>query len=248
VQGVSVVVVSNGRPDALRCCLLGLSQIDHANCELIVVAGAVSRPAIAKSRLAERIKTVACDVAKISVARNAGLGKAAGHIVAFIDDDAVPESTWPSHPNSPFTNFSVTVASGFLRSRNGIAFQLRARLTVLMRKHGATGHTAPHVPRAQQLRRLLTYMVAGRLMPSNVSRLLQTFDAGWADGLTRPVSQHPTFDVAAVSAFFDANPPTQSGSCAIFASTKAAGRSRTSGVGRAYCLALSSVADRVVPS
>ena len=93
MQSVSVVVVSNGRPDALRRCLLGLSQIDHPTCELIVVADAVSRPAIAKSRLADRIKTVACDVAKISVARNAGLGRAAGDIVAFIDDDAVPEPT-----------------------------------------------------------------------------------------------------------------------------------------------------------
>jgi glycosyltransferase involved in cell wall biosynthesis len=172
-----------------------LSQIDHPNCELIVVADAVSRPAIAKSRLADRIKTVACDVAKISVARNAGVGQAAGNIVAFIDDDAVPEPTWLSHLTSPFTNVSVTAASGFLRSRNGIAFQLRARLAVLKRKQGATGHPTPHVPRAQRLRRLLTYMVAGRLLPGDVSRLLQTFDAGWADGLTRPVSQHPTFDV-----------------------------------------------------
>jgi hypothetical protein len=65
-----------------------------------------------------------------------------------------------------------------LRSRNGIAFQWRARLAVVMRKHGAAGHPTPHVPRAQQLRRLLTYMVAGRLMPGDVSRLLQTFDAG----------------------------------------------------------------------
>jgi hypothetical protein len=32
-------------------------------------------------------------------------------------------------------------------------------------------------------------------MPGDVSRSLQTFDAGWADGLIRPVSQHPTFDV-----------------------------------------------------
>ena len=128
MQTVSVIVVSNGRPDALQRCLLGLSQIDHPACEVIVVADATSLPAIAASGLTDVVKAVACDVPNISVARNAGLAQAAGDIVAFIDDDAVPEPTWASHLTAPFADDAVTAAGGFVRARNGIAFQWRVRL------------------------------------------------------------------------------------------------------------------------
>ena len=124
----SVIVVSNGRSDALRRCLLGLSQMDHPNCEVIVVVDRTSAPAIAASGLAETIKTVAFDRPNISAARNAGLRVAAGDIVAFIDDDAVPEPTWLSHLTAPFADGAVAAAGGFVRARNGISFQWQARL------------------------------------------------------------------------------------------------------------------------
>ncbi|MFZ3580750.1 glycosyltransferase family 2 protein [Loktanella sp. DJP18] len=297
MQAASVIVVSNGRPEALRRCLLGLLQIDHPACEIIVVADALSRPAIAASGLADVIKTVACDRPNISAARNAGLAVAAGDIVAFIDDDAVPEPTWLSHLTAPFADAAVQASGGFVRARNGITFQWRARLAfgdatttgievddrqptlmaagpgravktegtnmairrdtlaalggfdeafafyldetdvnlrlaaqsattaivplaqvhhgfapsprrradrvprdlfeigaslaVFLRKHGPAVQPTPHVPRADQRRRLLAHMVAGRLMPGDVGRLLRTFDAGWRDGMTRRLAQHP---------------------------------------------------------
>ena len=296
---VSVIVVSNGRPDALQRCLLGLSQIDHPACEVIVVADAISWPAIAASGLGHAIKTVDFDRPNISAARNAGLAVAAGDVVAFIDDDAVPEPTWLSHLTAPFADETVTATGGFVRARNGIAFQWRARLAfqdaqttpiavdavrptliaagpgravktegtnmavrrqamiamgafdeafafyldetdinlrlaaqrattaivplaqvhhgfapsvrrradrvprtlfeigaslaVFLRKHGQTSHPTPHVHRAHQRRRLLAHMVAGRMMPGDVGRLLRTFDAGWADGLRRQTGQYPAF-------------------------------------------------------
>ena len=296
----SVIVVSNGRPDALQRCLLGLGQIDHPACEVIVVADATSRPAIAASGLAGVVKTVACDVPNISVARNAGLAVAAGDVVAFIDDDAVPEPTWLSRLTAPFADATVKATGGFVRGRNGISFQWQARLAfgdatttdipvdglhptlmaagpdraiktegtnmairrdlligmggfdeayafyldetdvnlrlaaqgavtaivplaqvhhgfapsarrradrvprdlyeigaslaVFLRKHGPTAQPTPHVHRALQRRRLLAHMVAGRMMPGDVGRLLRTFDAGWSDGMVRRIGQHPDFD------------------------------------------------------
>ncbi len=297
MPSVSVIVVSNGRPDALRRCLLALSQIDHPDCEVIVVADAASRPAIAASGLAAVIKAVAFDAPNISAARNAGLSQAAGDIVAFIDDDAVPEPRWLSHLTAPFDDPTVAAAGGFVRGRNGIDFQWRARLAfadaettpidvdyvmptlmaggprravktegtnmavrrttlldlggfdeafafyldetdlnmrlallgattaivplaqvhhgfaasarrradrvprtlfqigaslaVFLRKHGPAGRVTPTAARAHQRRRLLRLMVSGRLMPGDVGRLLRTFDAGWAEGMTRAPAQHP---------------------------------------------------------
>ncbi len=299
MQSVSVIVVSNGRPAALRRCLLGLSQLDYPACEIIVVADATSMQAIAASGLVKVIKVVAFDTPNISAARNAGLAQAAGDIVAFIDDDAVPESLWLTHLAAPFDDGAVSAAGGFVRGRNGISFQWRARLAfpdgetvpievdgvrptlmtagpgravktegtnmavrrkalvamggfdeafafyldetdvnlrlaaqgattaivplaqvhhgfapsarrrvdrvprtlfqigaslaVFLRKHGLASHPTAQVPRAQQHQRLLRHMVAGRLLPGDVWRLLRTFDAGWAEGLTRPLAQHPTF-------------------------------------------------------
>ncbi len=302
MQTASVIVVSHGRPDALRRCLLGLSQIDHPACEVIVVADSLSWPAIAASGLSGVVKAVSFERANISAARNVGLAQAAGDIVAFIDDDAVPEPCWLTHLTAPFADDTVSATGGFVRGRNGISFQWQARLAfgdgettaiavdatqptvmvagpgravktegtnmalrrdtllalggfdeafafyldetdvnlrladrsattvivpqaevhhgfaasarrstdrvprtlhqigaslgVFLRKHGLTPHPTPHVPRAAQRRRLLAHMVAGRMMPGDVRRLLATFDAGWAEGMARPFGQHPPCDVA----------------------------------------------------
>ena len=55
-----------------------------------------------------------------------GLAVAAGELVAFLDDDAVPEPTWISRLTAPFANPNVRVATGFVRGRNGISDQWRA--------------------------------------------------------------------------------------------------------------------------
>ncbi|MBY6090580.1 glycosyltransferase family 2 protein [Maritimibacter alkaliphilus] len=124
---VSVVVVSRGRPERLKSCLGGLSYLFHDCYEIIVVADTAGLTAVAETGLAEEIKTVHFDEANISAARNLGIAQAAGEIVAFIDDDAVPEPMWLAHLAAPFARPEVGAAGGFVRGRNGITFQYRAR-------------------------------------------------------------------------------------------------------------------------
>ncbi len=125
---VSVVIVSRGRPKALLRCLTGVSQLYYPNFEVIVVADPHGMKAIQDSKWDPLVKQVEFDEANISIARNLGVAQSAGEVVAFIDDDAVPEPTWLTHLCSPFENDpEVAVTGGFVRGRNGISFQWKAQ-------------------------------------------------------------------------------------------------------------------------
>lgn len=124
---VSVVVVSHGRPSALVRCLAGLSQLTYPDFEIVVVADARGLSAIESWH--HRIKTVRFDEENISAARNKGIASAAGEIVAFIDDDAVPEPTWLNHLASAFSSPAVA-AGGYVIGRNGISLQWGARIAL----------------------------------------------------------------------------------------------------------------------
>jgi len=125
--GLSVVVVSRGRPAELRRCLAALRLQDHPALEIAVVADAAGRAALAGGTLASRAKLVAFDEPNISAARNLGIAAAAGELVAFVDDDAVPEPTWAGRLAAAFDDPRVEAATGFVRGRNGISWQHRAR-------------------------------------------------------------------------------------------------------------------------
>ena len=121
---VSLIVVSRHRTASLLRSIAAARLQDHLVLELIVVAD--PKAAMAVRALGLPIKVVAFDQANIAAARNAGLAMAAGDIVAFLDDDAVPEPTWISRLTAPFANQTVRMATGFVRGRNGISDQWRA--------------------------------------------------------------------------------------------------------------------------
>ncbi|SIS54403.1 hypothetical protein SAMN05421759_101321 [Roseivivax lentus] len=120
---VSVVVVSRDRPEALARCITGLAQLDHAPFEVVVVACPAGLSAIAAHPKADEIKTVAYDLPNISAARNRGIAAAAGDVVAFIDDDAVPEPSWLTRLTAPFEAPEVAASGGFVIGRNGFSLQ-----------------------------------------------------------------------------------------------------------------------------
>ena len=124
---VSVVVVSRDRPDALMRCLTGLAQVQFAPFEIVVVADAPGRDAVAELPFVDDLKVVPFEAPNISEARNLGISHAAGDVIAFIDDDAVPEPRWLTHLIAPFARADVAACGGFVRGRNGISFQWTAR-------------------------------------------------------------------------------------------------------------------------
>ena len=124
---VSVVLVSHGRPAHLARAVFGVAQLLYTRFEVIVVADAAGIAAIDALPFASQIKLVACDTPNISHARNLGIAQAGGDIIAFIDDDAVPEPTWLAQLTAPFENPEVAAAGGFVIGRNGISLQWGAR-------------------------------------------------------------------------------------------------------------------------
>jgi GT2 family glycosyltransferase len=123
---VSVIVVSRGRPELLPRCLTGIGQLCYPTFEIIVVADPAGMAAIERD-WGNRAKLVPFDEANISAARNAGIVQAAGEVVAFIDDDAVPEPTWLAQLTAPFSDPGIAATGGYVIGRNGISFQWTAR-------------------------------------------------------------------------------------------------------------------------
>ncbi|SMX33758.1 Glycosyl transferase family 2 [Maliponia aquimaris] len=108
-------------------CLTGVAQLDYAPFEVVVVACPAGSAAVAARPDSAQIRLVRFDEPNISAARNHGIAVAAGEVVAFIDDDAVPEPLWLSHLVQPFADPRVACAGGYVIGRNGISFQWRAR-------------------------------------------------------------------------------------------------------------------------
>ncbi|MGX9356208.1 glycosyltransferase family 2 protein [Roseobacteraceae bacterium S113] len=132
---VSVIIVSHGRADALARCVRAVGQLDYPAFEIVVVADSVAAAHVKGSVR----KLVVFDEANISAARNLGLAQAAGDVVAFIDDDAVPEPTWLNFLTAAFANEDVMSAGGYVLGRNGVSFQWRASSAdPVGRSHAAT--------------------------------------------------------------------------------------------------------------
>ncbi|MDX5389850.1 MAG: glycosyltransferase, partial [Rhodobacterales bacterium] len=125
---VSIVIVSRQRPATLSLCLAALARLTYPTYEVIVVADQSGLQAVSDLPFSGSIKSVAFDEPNISAARNRGIAQAAGQIVAFIDDDAVPEPRWLDHLVLPFVDTDVAAAGGYVLGRNGISFQWRGRI------------------------------------------------------------------------------------------------------------------------
>lgn len=148
-DAVSLIVVSRHRPRALLRALAGIAQMDHPAVEVIVVADPSAAAAVRAAGWA--VKLAVFDEANISAARNAGLALAAAPVVAFLDDDAVPEPSWLSRLAAPFRNPEVVASGGFVRGRSGLAWQWRALMVdragfdgpLPVPEDGASLHAAP---------------------------------------------------------------------------------------------------------
>jgi len=114
---VTVVVPTWRRPDLLQRCLEGVIAQDPAADEILVVA----RPDDAATLDVIEARAGSPGVRWVEVTEpgyvppvRAGLAAATGDLVAFIDDDAVPEQGWLRALSAPFADHRVACVGGLV--------------------------------------------------------------------------------------------------------------------------------------
>lgn len=125
---VSLIIVSRKRQASLRRTLSSLRFQSYQNFEVIVVSDAPDASGFADLPFAQNICHLSFDAPNISAARNIGIDAAQGEVVAFCDDDAVPDPKWLERLVQPFADQTIASAGGFVRGRNGIEYQWQGLL------------------------------------------------------------------------------------------------------------------------
>ena len=100
---ISVIVCTFNGGRTLSECLESLLRLDYANYEVVVVNDG-STDNTSKIASSYGFRLITTENRGLSSARNTGLNAATGEIVAYIDDDAYPDSHWLRYLASAFMN------------------------------------------------------------------------------------------------------------------------------------------------
>lgn len=121
---VSVVICTYNRASGLRATLDCLRLQRHSDFEVVVVNGpSTDGTAAMLAELDLPIKVVDNPAANLSMSRNIGIRAAAGEIVAFIDDDALPEPAWLEQALPYFDDPEVAGVGGVVLDHTGMSPQ-----------------------------------------------------------------------------------------------------------------------------
>src|SRR4051812_13033994 len=112
---VSVVICTYNRAAGLRQTLKALRYQTHRDFEVVVVAGpSTDDTASVLAEFDGAIRTASCPVRNASRSRNLGIAATAGEVVAFIDDDAIPEPAWLADLVAAYDDDRVAGAGGLV--------------------------------------------------------------------------------------------------------------------------------------
>lgn len=125
----SIIINTYNRASYLNDAILGLSELDYPDYEVIVVNGpSTDNTDEVLEAWSDRIKIGTCDQPNLSMSRNVGIQMASGDVVAFIDDDAVPHPQWLRRLADHYLNPAVGGAGGFTIDNTGVRYQVRKTL------------------------------------------------------------------------------------------------------------------------
>ncbi|MDM0033288.1 glycosyltransferase [Variovorax sp. J22P271] len=143
----SIVINTLNRGSSLDATLRSLKWLKYESpFEVIVVNGpSTDESDEVIARWQGSIRSASCPLANLSVSRNIGICMARGDVVAFIDDDAIPEPEWLMHLAGAYADPQVGAVGGHVFDHTGYAFQYRYGLvdrfgTADLSPAGATPH------------------------------------------------------------------------------------------------------------
>ncbi|MEO1491528.1 MAG: glycosyltransferase [Pseudomonadota bacterium] len=123
---LTVGILSHKRPHLLPRVLIALAQQDLAAFEVVVAGDLPTLEAFdLPGDLALGVRYLHVTEPNVSHARNCVIAAAGGDIVAFCDDDAVPEPDWLRRVAEPFANPKVGAVGGLVRARDGLEVEWR---------------------------------------------------------------------------------------------------------------------------
>jgi glycosyltransferase involved in cell wall biosynthesis len=108
----TVVICTRSRPDLLERCLAAVSKLDYPNFDALVVDNA---PAGQQTlEVAQRWRSHYCvePIPGLSRARNRGARECSSELVAFIDDDEIPDVGWLRGLAAEFSDTRVMAVAG----------------------------------------------------------------------------------------------------------------------------------------
>jgi cellulose synthase/poly-beta-1,6-N-acetylglucosamine synthase-like glycosyltransferase len=112
LPSVSVVIPTHDRPELLKRCLDGVVRQDVRPLEVLVVDNTRGKETTREVALAGGARYIIEPGHGASRARNRGARESAGQVVAYLDDDAVPESGWLAALLSEFLDPLVGAVAG----------------------------------------------------------------------------------------------------------------------------------------
>jgi glycosyltransferase involved in cell wall biosynthesis len=123
---VSVVINTFNRAGMLAATLDALRRQDGPEFEVVVVNGPSDdgTGALLAARAGD-LRVVDCPERHLSRSRNLGIDAAAGDVVAFVDDDAIPEPSWLAELAAAYDDPAIAGAGGVVLDRNGVLPQYR---------------------------------------------------------------------------------------------------------------------------
>ena len=102
---ISVVICTYNGAATLRECLEGVLTLHYPNYEVVVVSDGSTDDSAQIASSYEGVMAIQTPQRGLAAARNTGMEVASGELIAYIDDDAVPDPDWLTH-------LAMTFASG----------------------------------------------------------------------------------------------------------------------------------------